>query len=118
TQRAATVALTNGEPVVATQVERARQGRDIICNALRSTGRVRFAEPEGGFYVFFSVEGEDDTRALALRLIDEARVGWARGAAFGAPGASFLRLCFARDAKVLEEAARRLVDWLQRRRVA
>jgi len=115
TQRAATVALTDGEPFLAAQVERARHGRDVICTALRSTGRVRFAEPDGGFYVFFAVDGEDDTRALALRLIDEAGVGLAPGAAFGGPGASFLRLCFARDPKVLEEAARRLADWLGRR---
>ena len=115
TQRAATVALTDGEEFLASQVERARRGRDVICNALRSTGRVRLAEPDGGFYVFFAVEGEDDTRALALRLIDEAGVGLAPGAAFGAPGAAFLRLCFARDPKVLEEAARRLADWLRRR---
>jgi aspartate/methionine/tyrosine aminotransferase len=114
TQRAATVALDEGEEFLAAQVRRARHGRTIVMDALASTGRVRFAVPDGGFYLFFAVEGEDDSRKLALRLVDEARVGLAPGAAFGAPGAAFLRLCFARDPERLAEAAARLVTWLRR----
>jgi aspartate/methionine/tyrosine aminotransferase len=112
TQRAAAVALRDGGEFLAAQVERARQGRAIVCEALRATGRVRFAEPDGGFYVFFAIDGEDDTQALALRLIDEAAIGLAPGAAFGRPGAPFLRLCIARDPARLAEASRRLVNWL------
>jgi aspartate/methionine/tyrosine aminotransferase len=75
---------------------------------------VRFAEPAGAFYLFFSVDGEDDTRRLALRLVDEAGVGLAPGAAFDEAGARFLRLCFLRSADQLEEATSRLVRWLER----
>ena len=74
----------------------------------------RFAMPDGGFYVFFEVEGESDSRSLALRLVDEAGIGLAPGVAFGDPGASFMRLCFARDPIQLEEAASRLTRWLRR----
>jgi aspartate/methionine/tyrosine aminotransferase len=115
TQRAAVVALRDGADFLAGQVERARQGRAIVCEALRSAGRVRFAEPDGGFYVFFAIDGEEDTRALARRLIDEAGIGLAPGTAFGGPGALFMRLCIARDPARLAEASRRLVDWLNRR---
>jgi aspartate/methionine/tyrosine aminotransferase len=114
-QRAAIVALDEGEDFVRLQVERARQGRDIVCSGLAATGRVRFAEPEGAFYLFFAVDGETDTRKLGLRLVDEANIGVAPGDAFGEAGKGFLRLCFARSADQLREATSRLVGWLNRK---
>ena len=108
-QRAAVAALERGESFVAHQIARARRGRDVTCGALASVGRCRFAMPQGAFYLFFAVDGESDTRRLALRLIDEARVGLAPGSAFGASGRGFLRLCFARNAQQLETAMQRLV---------
>jgi aspartate/methionine/tyrosine aminotransferase len=107
-QRAATTALERGESFVAHQIARARRGRDIMCTALAATGRCRFAVPAGAFYLFFTVDGEPDTRKLALRLIDEAGVGLAPGTAFGLGGQAFLRACFARNAEQLEHAANRL----------
>ena len=56
-QRAAVTALDRGEGFVTHMIERARRGRDIACSALRATGRVRFAEPQGAFYLFFAVDG-------------------------------------------------------------
>ncbi len=114
TQRAGVAALGDGEPFLAEQIARARHGRAVIGDALRATGRVRFAEPDGGFYVFFAVDGEPDSQRLALRLIDEAGIGLAPGAAFGEPGAAFMRLCIARDPHRLDEAAERLAKWLRR----
>jgi aspartate/methionine/tyrosine aminotransferase len=111
-QRAATVALDEGDDFIALQVARARTGRDIVVSGLGATGRVRFAEPEGAFYLFFSVDGEIDTRKLAFRLIEEANVGLAPGAAFGDAGAGFLRLCFARDAGQMRTATERLAAWV------
>jgi aspartate/methionine/tyrosine aminotransferase len=114
-QRAATVALDDGEDFVRMQVERAHVGRDIAVKGLAATGRVRFAEPEGAFYLFFSVDGEPDTRKLGLRLNDEANVGVAPGTAFGAAGSGFMRLCFARDASQVREGTARLAAWVTRR---
>jgi aspartate/methionine/tyrosine aminotransferase len=107
-QRAAVTALDRGESFVTHMVERSRRGRDIACHALRATGRVRFAEPQGAFYLFFSVDGEADSRRLALRLIDEANVGLAPGTAFGRGGEAFMRLCFARNAEQLQAAVSRV----------
>lgn len=114
-QRAATVALEEGEDFVRLQVDRAHVARDIVVEGLRATGRVRFAEPAGAFYLFFSIDGEPDTRRLALRLVDEANVGLAPGTAFGAVGQSFMRLCFARDAGQVRDATERLAAWIARR---
>jgi aspartate/methionine/tyrosine aminotransferase len=112
-QRAGVVALEQGEEFVALQFARAREGRDIMAEALASTGRCRFALPQGAFYLLFTVEGESDTRRLAMRIIDEAAVGLAPGSAFGAGGESFLRLCFARDAEQLRRAGEALASVLK-----
>ena len=114
-QRAGIAAIEHGEGFVAHQIARARRGRDIMANALAATGRCRFALPVGAFYLFFTVDGETDTRRLALRLIDEAAVGLAPGTAFGKGGENYLRACFLRDPAQLEDAARRLVGVLTRR---
>jgi aspartate/methionine/tyrosine aminotransferase len=113
-QRAAIVALQEGDDFVAGQVERARLGRRIVCDGLAASGRARFAEPAGSFYLFFAVDGVADTRTFARRLVNEANVGVAPGTAFGESGAEFMRLCFARDAGQLEEATARLTASLKR----
>jgi aspartate/methionine/tyrosine aminotransferase len=112
-QRAAVAALDRGEGFVAHQIARARHGRDILSGALAATGRCRFAMPMGAFYLFFRVDGEADTRRLALRLIDEAGVGLAPGTALGRGGHDFLRACFARKSEEVEIAARRLAEALR-----
>jgi aspartate/methionine/tyrosine aminotransferase len=113
TQRAAVAALAEGEAFFAGQVERCRRSRDILCEGLAATGRVKFFEPEAAFYLFCAVDGFADSRALALRLVDEAGVGAAPGAAFGPGGEGHLRLCFARDPAQIEEATRRMARWLK-----
>ena len=60
----------------------------------------------------FSIDGFSDSRALALKLIDEAGVGAAPGAAFGPGGEGHLRVCFARDPEQIAEATRRMARWL------
>lgn len=108
-QRGAVAALDHGEAFVAGQIAGARASRDAACAGLSRSSRVRFARPDGAFYLFFAVEGETDTRRLALRLVDEANVGLAPGTAFGTGAEVYLRLCFARNADDVAEATRRLV---------
>ena len=114
TQRAATAALDQGEEFLAWQIDRCRRSRDILCEGLKATGQVRFFEPEAAFYLFCSVDGFADSRALALSLIDEAGVGAAPGGAFGPGGEGHLRLCFARDPDQIADATRRMANWLKR----
>jgi aspartate/methionine/tyrosine aminotransferase len=107
-QRAGVAAIERGEGFVTHMIERARRGRDLCCEKLGEVEGCRFAVPQGAFYLFFSVDGETDTRRLAIRLIDEANVGLAPGTAFGAGGEPFLRLCFARNPEHLETAIGRI----------
>ncbi len=112
-QRGALAALDEGEEFARMQVARAAEGRSIVCEGLVGSNRVRFAWPDGAFYLFFTIEGGGDTRQLALTLVDEANVGIAPGTAFGPGGDGFLRLCFERNAADLREATRRLRTWLE-----
>ncbi|GAU80871.1 pyridoxal phosphate-dependent aminotransferase [Bosea sp. BIWAKO-01] len=107
-QRAAIAALTEGEPFVAEQIARATEGRKIIFEGLKATNRVSLTAPDGAFYQFFNVDGREDSRALAIELVDEANVGLAPGTAFGPGGETGLRLCFARKSSDLVEAVARL----------
>ncbi|TBW37166.1 pyridoxal phosphate-dependent aminotransferase [Siculibacillus lacustris] len=111
-QRGAVAALDHGEGFLAHQLARIGESRRLLIAALGAEPRVRFAEPGGGFYLFFAVDGEPDTARLGLRLVDEANVGLAPGTAFGTAGAGFLRLCFARSPDSIAEAAARIVAWL------
>lgn len=107
-QPAAIAALEHGEPFVAEMVERCRRGRDIVADHLARMPRVRFTPPEAAFYAFFEVDGVSDSLALAKRIVREAEVGLAPGAAFGKGGEGFLRLCFAQAPELLERAMVRL----------
>ncbi len=112
-QRGAVAALEHGEPFVAEQIVRAAEGRRIVhdglCADIRgSNRRVHMAPPAGAFYAFFSIEGRQDARQLAIDIVDHANVGLAPGTAFGEGGEAGLRLCYARSAADLEEAVRRI----------
>ncbi|RVU21872.1 pyridoxal phosphate-dependent aminotransferase [Methylobacterium oryzihabitans] len=107
-QHAAATAIRDGEDLVRRQVAQAREGRRILTEGLGGLPGVDLPPPPGAFYAFPKVNHEPDSRALALRLVDEANVGVAPGTAFGPGGEGFLRLCFARSADDLHEAVRRL----------
>jgi aspartate/methionine/tyrosine aminotransferase len=111
-QRGAIAALDEGEDFARMQIARAATGRAIVCEGLAGSNRVRFAWPDGAFYLFFTIDSAGDTGKLALTLVDEANIGIAPGTAFGPGGEAFMRLCFERKAEDLSEATRRLRAWL------
>lgn len=107
-QHGAVAALNEGDAFLAEQVARCAKGRDMVTETFSRLPRVRYAPPEGAFYAFFSVEGEDDARALAFKLVDRANVGLAPGTAFGPGAPNFMRLCFACSLDRLGEGLVRL----------
>ena len=115
-QRAATVALQRGDEVTPGLVEHLRLCRDTLVPLLREIPGVLLAEPQGGMYVFFQLEGQDDCLNTAKRLVREAGLGLAPGSAFGAEATGWLRWCFAsRDPQRLVQGAERLRGWLATR---
>jgi aspartate/methionine/tyrosine aminotransferase len=93
-------------PALATRMQVCR---DRLLPALAALPGVEVASPLGGMYAFFRLAGQDDSLALAKRLVAEAGLGLAPGAAFGHEGEGWLRWCFAsRDPLRLDEGVRRL----------
>jgi aspartate/methionine/tyrosine aminotransferase len=114
-QRGAIAALDHGDNFVKHQIERAKIGGKIICDALAQINSVTFVRPEGAFYLYFKLEGAKDSMQIAKRLVDEANVGLAPGSAFARDDDAWLRLCFARKAEDLQAAATQLIAALSER---
>ncbi len=112
-QRAGLAGLAHAASFVPELVGRLRECRDILLPRLRALAGVQVATPAGGLYAFFRAPGSDDSLAFAKRLVQDAGVGIAPGAAFGPEGEGWLRWCFAsRDPARLEEGVRRLGSFL------
>ena len=108
-QRAGLAALAGAAGFVPGLVERLRHCRDTLLPQLAALPGVSVATPRGGMYAFFRVDGQDDSLAFAKRLVTDAGLGLAPGAAFGAEAEGWLRWCFAsRDPQRLSAGVSRL----------
>jgi aspartate/methionine/tyrosine aminotransferase len=112
-QRGCVAALDTGDDFVRMQINKARSNRDIIARHFRAQPRIRFEVPKGAFYFFFALEGMTDSMATTLRIIDEAKIGFAPGGTFGRGGEGHLRMCYLRDTPLIEGAMQRFDGWLQ-----
>jgi len=113
-QKAAETALEAGEPELLAMLERLKENRDFALHALRAMPGVTAPEPEGAFYLFPRIEGVSDSFQFCLRLLEETRVGLAPGSAFGEGGEGAVRICYAAERAILEEALERLRRFLCR----
>lgn len=110
-QAAGVAAIEQGEPFIAQLRAELTARRDQLIGRLSACPGLDLPTPEGGMYVFLRPTGEDDSVDLAKRLVAEARLGLAPGAAFGAEGEGWLRWCFATDAETLDRGAERFAHW-------
>ena len=112
-QRAAAVALAQTDTITPRIVAHLRQCRDTLVPLLQALPGVTTSAAPGGMYAFLRVNGFDDSLQLAKRLVLEAGVGLAPGAAFAPEAEGWLRWCFAsKDLTRLEQGVQRLRDWL------
>ncbi len=112
-QAGAAAALTQGEGLVQDIRARCRRGIDLAHEILAPMERLDFGKPpKGGMYVFFSLKGEDDSRAACRLILERSGVGLAPGYLFGEASRRFLRVCICRDAAQLETAFSRIRDAL------
>lgn len=114
-QRGAVAALDHGDGFIRENFERAARSRDLLCDTLIATNRVETLKPEGALYAFLKIDGITDSRQAALDIVDKTGVGLAPGTAFGKGGEQFLRACFLRDPRQIEDATSRLCDYILRR---
>jgi hypothetical protein len=114
-QKAAETALEQGEDEIRGMVDRLRENRDFCVKALESMKGVTVPQPDGAFYVFPRIEGLEDSFDFCRRLLIETRVGTAPGVAFGEGGEGSLRIAYASERWILEEAMERLGKYLAAR---
>ncbi len=118
-QRAGVVAVEQGDAIVRRTVVRYRAARDLLFErlsspALRAAG-VLAPRPDSAMYLFFRIDGEQDSLALCKRLVAEAGLGLAPGSAFGPEGEGAIRWCFASSPDKLTDGADRLERFLSAR---
>jgi aspartate aminotransferase len=114
-QRAGETALLWGESAVAEMLARLRENRDFCIAALQKMPGVTLPQPEGAFYLFPRIEGMKDSFAFCKQLLLETNVGLAPGVAFGAGGEGNVRICYASERSIVEEAMSRLALFLNTR---
>lgn len=118
-QKAGIVAVERGEEIVAHTIARYSKARDYLFEQLsrpffREAGIIA-PRPKGAMYLFFRMQGEQDTLALCKQLVAEAGLGLAPGSAFGPEGEGAIRWCFASSLERLELGVQRLEDFLKKR---
>jgi aspartate/methionine/tyrosine aminotransferase len=94
-QRAGLAALAQADDFVPALVAHMKRCRDTLLPQLAALPGVQVANPPGGMYAFFRVDGQDDSLAFAKHLVSTAGLGLAPGAAFGDEAEGWLRWCFA-----------------------
>ncbi len=113
-QIAAIDALKGSHQHVDDMVKRYDQNRRIIVDRLNKLGVVRCVPPKGAFYAFPNISGLRMSSAeFAEQLLEEKGVAVVPGAAFGQRGEGYVRMCFAQQKAVVEEAVERICEFVE-----
>jgi aspartate/methionine/tyrosine aminotransferase len=113
-QRAAQTALAQGEDELKRMLLRYKENRDFCLAALQQMPGISVPSPDGAFYLFPKIEGLKDSFGFSRRLLEETHVGVAPGVAFGAGGEGSVRICYAAERPILEQAMERLDRFLSK----
>jgi aspartate aminotransferase len=112
-QRAAETALLWGENALCEMLIRLRENRDFCLAALAKMPGVTVPKPDGAFYLFPKIQDVTDSFDFCKRLLMDTKVGLAPGVAFGAGGEGSVRICYAAERPIVEEAMARLGMFLR-----
>jgi len=115
-QAGALEALVNPESTRASQemMRGYKERCDVTLELLARSTVFESVRPTGAFYAFPSYRLELPSLEFATKLLEEAHVATVPGAAFGACGEGYLRLCYSTSKENLVEAFRRIEDLAQR----
>jgi aspartate/methionine/tyrosine aminotransferase len=100
-----------------THVERYRAARRVLLDELPKIGFSRFAEPDGGLYLWLDVSHvTDDSEAWCHELVEEIGVAFAPGVDFDpVNGHKWVRLSLCAPEEETREACRRLGEYVSAR---
>ena len=119
-QYAAIAALEYGEAHIAAFRRAFKERRDRTLEHLDALSYIfDYQKPEGAYFVFPRVKDivpwARDSRRLAHRLLEEAKVAVVPGVAFGPSGEAHLRLNFGRELADIDTAFERLAHYFRQR---
>jgi len=118
-QRAGIAALTQAGPEAARMRATYDERRRFLLEGLRRLGFHIPVPPTGAFYVFVNARHlSEDSHALALDILERAKVGVTPGIDFGLGGEGFLRFSYANSLTNLAEALKRLEGYLAQQNLA
>ena len=101
------------EAAVVSMVAEFGRRRDRIVDLLNAIPGFKCHRPAGAFYVFPDITATGfNERELAASLLDEVGVAVLPGTSFGPHGAGHIRLSYAASIENLEEAARRISQYV------
>jgi len=106
-QHAGIAALNGPQDHLDATVERYRDRRDQLCDALKSMGIV-VEPPKGSIYVWAPVPEGYDSESFTNHLLDEAAIMVAPGTGYGPSGEGFVRFSLTIPDDRLEEGVERL----------
>ncbi len=112
-QRAGETALLWGETALCEMLIRLKENRDFCLAALARMPGVTVPKPDGAFYLFPKIAGVSDSFDFCKRLLMDTKVGLAPGVAFGAGGEGSVRICYAAERPILQEAMARLAGFMK-----
>ncbi|MFH1360584.1 MAG: pyridoxal phosphate-dependent aminotransferase [Candidatus Omnitrophota bacterium] len=112
-QKAAVAALQASQESINTMRDEFKKRRDVMVSCLKEIPEIKFAVPQGAFYIFcdFSKIGSD-ANELAKRILEETNVAIIPGDGFGAKG--YMRLSFATSVERIREGTKRIQDWVKK----
>lgn len=115
-QAAAASALSGPQDQLAPMVEQFRRRRDYICERVNAIPGLSVAVPGGAFYVFingkgvFEKAGVADGDALALKILEGAKVGVVGGNDFGSK--DHFRISYATSMEMIEKGMDQIERYL------
>jgi aminotransferase len=96
-------------------IEEYAMRRRYIIDAFNALG-LECNEPEGAFYVFPSIRSTGlSSEEFCDSLLESKKVVTIPGSAFGEAGEGHIRCCYATSMRDIEEAMRRIAEFLKER---
>ena len=90
-------------------IEEYRVRRDLMIGAVNEIRGIHCHRPQGTFYAFANIVGTGYTSEdFSELLLDQLGIATCPGNYFGQTGEGYVRFCFARSTKEIEQAAERL----------
>lgn len=106
-------ALEQGEEDAKKMCRVFQKRRDFIYEKVKAIPALAPFKPQGAFYLFVNIAKTGmDSMTFSGRLLEEADVAVVPGKPFGSD--RYVRMSFACSEKSLEEAARRIAEWLKK----